>query len=147
MALSREKTVQMKDFNPELLREQVIALLGTKLRGLTLGGFDFESRFMAHPSTEDKVMTRSHGQPKDVAAPGEIWIDTDPEMDLGEIAQVNAILTNHVSTSKSQFEMKLDEDEAAVQFIRGNLPLRPQTDRDLFLTHMARLLLRERDAL
>lgn len=128
--------------NRELLLQEILALgLGANVVGVGLEGYNQVDRRKWDRATEPKVIGTENGVPI-LAQPGDIVIESESELRVGEHSQINAVITNHDYLGRSQEQQDEDQDAADIAQLRSAIAA-PGDLSSAEIKSVARLLLRQ----
>ena len=137
----------IKNFNPELLREQLDNFLPGKVSSLLWAGFDLiNHRYQPIVSTKVIATTIISGVLTNITAePGEVQFTVPEDFTISEEATLDTILTNHNSTQVTQEQQRQIQDLNELQQIRDlyDLPSLTANQLTTLVKLLARRILRE----
>lgn len=137
--MATQKYIKIKDFNPQLLTEEVQALAVPAFQQ-SLPGFDQSATDRNHVTPivdATRVISRNGSTILDTADRGEVRYETRNPLTPAEVTLIDGALDAHVATGKSTQQLNDERIQADLATLRTRLPL--ITDPDLQL--VARLTL------
>jgi hypothetical protein len=133
--MTETKFTKVKDFNPELLKEEVNALSPPfPAREIWHAGFDpsTTSRDQVVPIAGATKQVGRNGDVIDTAVKGEIRVTTRNPLTAAQNAAIDGAFDAHVATGKSANQLEQERIQADLAALRARLP--SITDPDLQLT-------------
>lgn len=133
----------IKEFNPELLRQQLDTVLTGRIGSVVWAGFDLVNR-KYQPTGSTRVISTTIdplGNVVEVTAdPGELHFTVPEDFSPGEETILDTSLTNHNANNLTQEQQRIQQDMADMNAIRNLYDQPSLTNTEL--TQLVRLLSR-----
>lgn len=144
--MARELRTTLKDYNRDLLIEQLVAS-PLPFEFLDMAGFVRLGQFIATPAPGPRVITDDKvANTQDIAQPGEIRFVFTIALTVGQDVDLDTLLTNHVSTLHTVDQDRLNQDQTDLDLLETNFPNFDTFDNTQFRSFvkvLSRVVIRE----
>lgn len=120
--MADETRTVLKDFNADLLIEQLVAS-ALPFESKHFAGFVRLGQFRATPAPGPRVIVDNKvANTQDIAQPGEIRFVFTTALTVGEAAALDTLLAAHVSTNRTAEQDRLNQDKADLDQLESLFP-------------------------